>query len=99
LVHLAINPLGRVPALVTPSHGTITEVPAVLCYIADQAADQELLPGTLSVKSRSKRLPVWLVLGLLLFRELTTHVFERLAISVVALLQSSADPSAVRGPV
>jgi glutathione S-transferase len=41
--YLAINPLGRVPALVTPSHGTITEVPAVLSYIADNA-DRGLLP-------------------------------------------------------
>jgi glutathione S-transferase len=43
--YLAINPLGRVPALVTASHGTITEVPAVLCYIAEQAPHQKLLPG------------------------------------------------------
>lgn len=35
--YLAINPLGRVPALVTATHGTITEVPAVLSYIADVA--------------------------------------------------------------
>jgi glutathione S-transferase len=27
--YLRINPLGRVPELVTASHGTITEVPAV----------------------------------------------------------------------
>jgi glutathione S-transferase len=31
--YLAINQLGRAPALVTPDHDTITEVPAVLCYI------------------------------------------------------------------
>lgn len=43
--YLDINPLGRVPALVTLSHGTITEVPAVLCYIADQTRDHELLPA------------------------------------------------------
>ena len=42
--YLAINPLGRVPALVTPDHDTITEVPAVLCYIADMAPDRRLLP-------------------------------------------------------
>lgn len=29
--YLAINPLGRVPALMTPDHDTITEAPAVLC--------------------------------------------------------------------
>lgn len=42
--YLAINPLGRVPALVTPDHDTITEVPAVLCYIADAAPKRRLLP-------------------------------------------------------
>jgi glutathione S-transferase len=35
--YLAINPLGLVPALVTATHGTITEAPAVLSYIADVA--------------------------------------------------------------
>ena len=43
--YLKVNPLGRVPALVTPSHGTITEVPAVLSYIADMAPDRGLLPS------------------------------------------------------
>jgi glutathione S-transferase len=43
--YLAISPLGRVPALVTSDHNTITEVPAVLCYIADMAPDRGLLPG------------------------------------------------------
>ena len=41
--YLAVNPLGRVPALATASHGTITEVPAVLSFIADAAPDQRLL--------------------------------------------------------
>ena len=43
--YLAINPLGRVPALVTASHGTITEVPAVLSYIADLVPNLGLLRG------------------------------------------------------
>jgi glutathione S-transferase len=43
--YLAINPLGRVPALVTTTHGTITEAPVVLCYIADIVAGRELLPA------------------------------------------------------
>jgi glutathione S-transferase len=43
--YLAVNPLGRVPALATPSHGTITEVPGVLCYIAYMAPDRGLLPS------------------------------------------------------
>jgi glutathione S-transferase len=49
--YLAINPLGRVPALVTPDAGTITEVPAVLAYIADRAPELGLLPG---VRSRER---------------------------------------------
>jgi glutathione S-transferase len=45
--YLAINPLGRVPSLVTSTHGTITEAPAVLSYIADLAPGLRLLqpPG------------------------------------------------------
>jgi len=43
--YLAINPLGRVPALVTAAHGTITEAPVVLSYIADVATRRELLPA------------------------------------------------------
>jgi hypothetical protein len=41
--YLAINPLGRVPSLVTTSHGTITEVPAVLSFIADMAPEHSLM--------------------------------------------------------
>ena len=37
--YLAVNPLGRVPALVTEAHGTITEAPVVLTYIADLVPD------------------------------------------------------------
>lgn len=44
--YLAINPLGRVPALVTATHGTITEAPVVLSYIADVATGRGLLPAT-----------------------------------------------------
>lgn len=43
--YLAINPLGRVPALVTSAHGTITEAPVVLSYIADIAPGAGLLPS------------------------------------------------------
>jgi glutathione S-transferase len=43
--YLAINPLGRVPTLVTATHGTITEAPIVLTYIADVATDHGLLPA------------------------------------------------------
>jgi glutathione S-transferase len=44
--YLAINPLGRVPALVTTSHGTITEVPAVLSFIADMTPEHPLMPSS-----------------------------------------------------
>ena len=43
--YLAVNPLGRVPALVTATHGTITEAPVVLSYIADIDTGRELLPA------------------------------------------------------
>lgn len=43
--YLAVNPLGRVPALVTETHGTITEAPVVLAYIADTATGRDLLPA------------------------------------------------------
>jgi len=43
--YLAINPLGRVPALVTATHGTITEAPVVLSYIADVDTGRGLLPA------------------------------------------------------
>lgn len=39
----AINPKGRVPALVTPQ-GVLTETGAILDYIADIAPDAELRP-------------------------------------------------------
>lgn len=41
--YLAINPKGRVPALVTPQ-GTITETPAILFYIAQMAPEKQLAP-------------------------------------------------------
>ncbi|MCB1511361.1 MAG: glutathione S-transferase N-terminal domain-containing protein [Hyphomicrobiaceae bacterium] len=41
--YLAVNPKGRVPALVT-SHGTLTETPAILAYIAQTNPSAELAP-------------------------------------------------------
>jgi glutathione S-transferase len=43
--YLAINPLGRVPTLLTATHSAITEAPVVLSYIADIAMDRGLLPA------------------------------------------------------
>jgi glutathione S-transferase len=42
--YLAINPKGRVPALVT-DRGILTETPAVLTYIAQIAPDAKLAPA------------------------------------------------------
>ena len=42
--YLAVNPKGRVPALVT-EHGTLTETPALLAYVAQRFADARLAPA------------------------------------------------------
>ena len=41
--YLAVNPKGRVPALVTES-GTLTETPALLCFVAQRFPQAELAP-------------------------------------------------------
>ncbi len=41
--YLAINPKGRVPALVTDS-GTLTETPALLCFVAQLFPNARLAP-------------------------------------------------------
>src|SRR5271154_4112680 len=41
--YLAVNPKGRVPALVTES-GTLTETPALLCFVAQHFPAAELAP-------------------------------------------------------
>lgn len=41
--YLAVNPRGRVPALVTP-HGVLTETPALLVYVAQLFPDAALAP-------------------------------------------------------
>src|SRR5258705_4117765 len=41
--YLAINPKGRVPALVT-DRGTLTETPAILAYIAQSFPQAKLMP-------------------------------------------------------
>jgi len=43
--YLAVNPKGRVPALVTET-GTLTETPALLCYVAQRFPGAELAPLT-----------------------------------------------------
>ena len=42
--YLAINPKGEVPALQLPSGGTVTELPAILTWVADMAPASGLLP-------------------------------------------------------
>lgn len=41
--YLAVNPKGRVPALVTES-GTLTETPALLCFVAQRFPEADLAP-------------------------------------------------------
>ena len=41
--YLAVNPKGRVPALVT-ERGTLTETPALLCFVAQRFPHAELAP-------------------------------------------------------
>ena len=41
--YLAVNPKGRVPALVT-EHGVLTETPALLAYVAQRFAQAQLAP-------------------------------------------------------
>src|SRR6202790_10982 len=41
--YLAVNPKGRVPALVT-ENGTLTETPALLCFVAQRFPKAELAP-------------------------------------------------------
>ena len=41
--YLAVNPKGRVPALVTEA-GTLTETPALLCFVAQRFPTAELAP-------------------------------------------------------
>ena len=41
--YLAINPKGRVPALVT-DHGVLTETPAILAFVAQSAPEKKLMP-------------------------------------------------------
>ena len=49
--YLAINPKGYVPALSLSSTGTVlTEVPAILQYIADQSPSQALAPANGSMQ-------------------------------------------------
>lgn len=42
--YLAVNPKGRVPALVT-EHGTLTETPALLAYVAQRFPEARLAPS------------------------------------------------------
>jgi glutathione S-transferase len=41
--YLAVNPKGRVPALVTDT-GTLTETPALLCFVAQRFPEADLAP-------------------------------------------------------
>lgn len=55
--YLAVNPKGRVPALIT-DHGTLTETPAVLEYIAEITG--KLMPSDPIAKARVRELLAYL---------------------------------------
>ena len=42
--YLAVNPKGRVPALAT-ENGTLTETPALLCFVAQRFPNADLAPS------------------------------------------------------
>src|SRR6516164_7634103 len=66
LEYLAVNPKGRVPALVTDS-GTLTETPALLCFVAQRFPAPNLPPSP--IRSPWRR-----------FRS-STAIFARLSMS------------------
>lgn len=57
--YLAINPKGRVPALIT-DHGTLTETPAILPYIAMLAPNARLMPDDPFTQARAHEMMGWL---------------------------------------
>jgi glutathione S-transferase len=57
--YLSVNPKGRVPCLVTPD-GPLTETPALLEYIAEQAPDGALMPSGDWAKARVRETLSWL---------------------------------------
>lgn len=58
--YLAINPKGRVPALLTEEGEILTEVPAISWYIADAAPTVRLLPQSRLAAARSFEWFNWL---------------------------------------
>jgi glutathione S-transferase len=58
--YLAINPKGRVPALVTEEGEVLTEVPAISWYIADSTSSIRLLPQGRLAAARSFEWFNWL---------------------------------------
>ncbi len=57
--YLALNPKGRVPALVT-DHGTLTETPAILIWIAATHPDARLMPADPFAAARVQELMAYL---------------------------------------
>lgn len=56
--YLAINPHGRVPALVADGH-VVTEGPAILGYIAERFPEAALLPSTPEARAHVRQLLNW----------------------------------------
>ena len=57
--YLAVNPKGRVPALVT-DHGVLTETPAILTFLAQSFPDAGLLPEDVFAAARVKEFNAYL---------------------------------------
>ena len=57
--YLAINPKGEVPALQLADGTVITETPAILLWIADQAPDAGLLPGAHPARAQAWEWVSW----------------------------------------
>lgn len=57
--YLAVNPKGRVPALVT-EHGTLTETPALLFYLAETHPQAKLAPDEPFARARMQEFNAYL---------------------------------------
>lgn len=57
--YLAINPKGRVPALVT-DHGTLTETAAILTYIAELHPKANLIPKDVFLRAKMNEMLTYL---------------------------------------
>jgi len=57
--YLAINPKGEVPALQLPDGTVITEIPAILFWLAESAPDSGLLPSGAAARAKAMEWIAW----------------------------------------